>query len=234
MNRFYIPAFIAMWLLVGCTGIKRSDEVTHSGFLGAEVYEKMRAGGENEPALIYMSPRVDEFMRVVDKVQLAPVVIGGAGEENDGVSEAEMQALANRFYLSIRGELSKDYEIVEEAGPRTLKLEVALTRAGASNVALEVSSRILPPAIILSTAANMATGQTHFSGEASLEAKITDAETGELIAATVDRRIGGNYLNGKTLNKWGDTFQILDFWAQRMRVKFCEARGETQCDDADV
>lgn len=216
--------------LAACSGIKRQDEVEHSGFLG-DIYGQMRVGGENEPSLIYLSPRVEEFMAEADKVLLEPVtILGGHAADEDGPSAEEVQVLANRFYLALHEELAKDYTMVEVPGDNTLRLEVALTKAVPSQVALSVTSKVVPVALVASTAAGMAQEKTLFQGEASLEAKFSDAATGELLAATVDRRVGSDYLNEQTLDSWGDVYEILDFWAVRMRVKFCEARGETDCD----
>ena len=45
---------------------------------------------------------------------------------------------------------------------------------------------------------NVATGKPAFTGEAVIEAKVTDAQTGEVLRAAVDRRVGTKKLDAES------------------------------------
>ena len=72
------------------------------------------------------------------------------------------------------------------------------------------------------------TGEPTFQGQAAVEAKITDAASGEVLAEAVDRRMGGRALNSAA-NKWTDVDNILSYWAQQTRFRLCELQERTGC-----
>ena len=49
-------------------------------------------------------------------------------------------------------------------------------------------------------------------GEASGEMKITDAASGEVLAAVVDRRLGSGKFE-KSVSSWGDVYNIFEYWS---------------------
>ncbi|MGH8517645.1 MAG: DUF3313 family protein [Panacagrimonas sp.] len=64
--------------------------------------------------------------------------------------------------------------------------------------------------------------------EASAEFKITDAQTGELLGAGVDRRAGGKTLK-KGFSSWADVEGAFQYWAERLRYRLCKERGGADC-----
>ncbi|MEE9214490.1 MAG: DUF3313 family protein, partial [Thermodesulfobacteriota bacterium] len=101
------------------------------------------------------------------------------------------------------------------------------TEAGKSNVGLNIFSTIVPQAILLSGAKKLATGTNSFVGAASVEGKITDSNTGEILAAMVDRRAGGKSLKG-AMNAWNDVEQAFQYWAERLSQRLREMRTAKQ------
>ncbi len=65
-----------------------------------------------------------------------------------------------------------------------------------------------------------ATGKQSGVGEISAEFKITDAMTGQLIAAALDRRVGGKRIY-YALEHWNNANQGLKYWAQQTRFALC-------------
>jgi len=96
-------------------------------------------------------------------------------------------------------------------------------------VVMDVVSTVVPQARALSTLKGLATGKPAFVGEASVEAKISDAQTGKIIAAAVDRRVGGKTLEAEAFDTWGDVNEILEYWAKQARFRLCEARDGANC-----
>ncbi len=216
-------------LVGGCAATKHARTVEKSGFL-ADVYPLMHKGKEDEALLVYRNPKTKDLVKTYDKIQLDPVTIWrGKESQLKGVSKEDLQRLADRFYSTIYLELGKDYEMVDKPGPRTFRIQVAITKVEESMVAPVIISKVVPQARLLSMAKDVATGKPAFVGEASVEGKLTEAQTGELLAASIDRRIGGKSLNAESFDSWGDVYEILEFWAKQLRFNFCQGRGETNC-----
>jgi hypothetical protein len=225
LNRILSTA-CAVALLAGCAGSEQARDVQTSGFLGSD-YALLREGEEGEALQVYRNPNVD--WAAYDKIKLDPVTIW-ADEESafEDFSAADQQTLADAFYTAIHQELAQDYEMVDELGPGVLRVQVALTEADASNPAMDTISSIVPQALILSQTTGLVTGKPSFVGEASGEARLTDGTTGELVAAAVDRRVGGKSVGGST-DSWNDVRQSFVFWAQQFRYRLCTERGDTDC-----
>ena len=67
-----------------------------------------------------------------------------------------------------------------------------------------------------------------FVGEVSAEAKMTDAQTGQLLAAGVDRRVGGNEIEA-SVDNWDDVNKIIEIWSKLIRFRLCKLRGREDC-----
>jgi hypothetical protein len=91
-----------------------------------------------------------------------------------------------------------------------------------------VVSNVVPFAIATTGTYEYITGEPTFQGEAAVEAKITDAETGELLVAAVDKRMGGRSM-ASAETSWTDVNNILAYWAQLMRYRLCEQQARSGC-----
>jgi Protein of unknown function (DUF3313) len=81
----------------------------------------------------------------------------------------------------------------------------------------------------ISGAYDYVTGEPTVQGEAAVEARITDAPSGEVLAAGVDRRMGGRSLSSAT-TEWTDVNNILVYWAQQTRFRLCGLQERTGCE----
>ncbi len=154
-------------------------------------------------------------------------------KSDEGVPNEDVQRLANDFFVLIRDQLFKDYTIVNEAGPNTFRFEVVLVNLHKGKAALDKFTTIVPMARALSSANKFLTGKPSFVGEASIEVKATDAESGELLLAAVDRRVGDKLVvNG--VGSWEDVQNNLKLWSQTTRFRFCQLRGEKDCKKPDM
>jgi hypothetical protein len=217
----------AAMLLAGCAASQQARDVQQSGFLG-EGYELLRPGEEGEALLVYRNP--DAPWRSYDKVKLDPVTIwAGEGSEFEEFSQPQRQELADTLYTMVAEELSQDFEMVDEPGPGVLQVQVAITDAQTSNPAMDTISTILPQALLLSQAKGLVTGKPGFVGEASVEVRATDGQTGDLVAAAVDRRVGGKSVSGAPTDSWDDVREAYRYWAKQLRYRLCTERGATDC-----
>ena len=219
-------------LLAGCAASQQAREVQQSGFLGQD-YELLRPGEEGEALLVYRNP--DARWSSYDKIKLDPVTIW-AGEESDfeDFTQPQRQELADTLYTMVAEELSQDFEMVDEPGPGVLQVQVAITDAQASNPTMDTISTVLPQALLLSQAEGLVTGKPGFVGEASAEVRATDGQTGELVAAGVDRRVGGKSVSGAPTDSWDDVREAYRYWAKQLRYRLCTERGATDCTPAEA
>ena len=139
----------------------------------------------------------------------------------------EGQTLLNYAYAELREELGRDYEIVDSPGTGTLRITVAFTRLGSRNVTLDKFSTWVPFARAVSEIKGLAAGKPTFVGYAKVEVKFSDAETGEILLAALDKRVGGKTL--KDFDSWTDVRAAMDYWAELARFRLCLLRGGTDC-----
>ena len=227
MRRFGLfGAFLVVIMSVtGCQTTQQVKEVTQSGFLGD--YSLLQPGAEGEAALVYVNPSAN--LSAYDKLLIDPVTVWLAPDSNVAeIPVDERQQLANSLHTKLVEALQSDYEIVSSPGAGVMRLSAAITEAEKRMVALDTISTVYPAARVLSQAKSMATGTQSFVGEASAEAKFTDAETGELLAAGVDRRAGGKTLE-KGFGRWADVEGAFQYWAERVRYRLCKERGGANC-----
>lgn len=231
MMRF--EGFIVIFLLVflgACTASKQARSVEQSGFLG-DIYPLLQEGNEGEALLVYKPKHIDHARAAqFTKMLLDPVTIW-RGEESkmEGLSQEELQILADHCYSLLYLHLKEDYERVRKPGPHTLRMQVAITKVEESSVVLDVVSPVSPQARLLSTVKELATGKPAIVGEASMEAKVSDAETRKVLAAVADQRVGGKKLDAELFDSWSDVNAILECWAKLARFRLCEARAGTDC-----
>ena len=125
--------------------------------------------------------------------------------------------------------LSKHYTMVNVPESSSLRISIAFIRLGERNVTLDTISTYWPMGRVLAEATAGVTGKPSFVGEAAFEGKITDAISGELLGAAVDRRVGGKSI--KNFDDWKDVKAASDLWAKNLAFRLCTLRGEEGCED---
>jgi hypothetical protein len=214
--------------LSGCTPIKQARDVEESGFL--RDYSALREGQNGEALKIYINPKYQQTCKTYDKVLIEPVGIW-VHDNSDmaSIPTEDKQMLVNHLHGSLVSELGKRYQIVNTAQPGTLRIKTAITEAEGSWVALDTVSSFVPQLLVMSKLKEIATGTGSFVGKASGEMEITDAVSGERIAAAVDRMVGNKSVTGVT-SKWDDVTRTFDSWSDRLayRLENCGATPPEQ------
>jgi len=218
-------------LLIGCSPTKQARSMETSGFLG-DLYPRMHKGGDSEALLLYKNPKILLIPRgTYKKILLDPVQIWGEAS-TDRSKQKEMQQVAEMLYSLVHNSLAKDYEMVTSPGPNTLRLQAALTRADKADVVLRAASTVPAPMNVLALSSlvkNLGTGKPLFVGEISAELKILDAQSGEVLAASADRRVGNKRLDVDSFDSWDDVHKAMEFWAEQIRYRLCQQRGGGNC-----
>lgn len=112
--------------------------------------------------------------------------------------------------------LSKNFQIVDQPGPGVMKIEVAIVDPTAATPVLRTASVIIPQARLFGRIKQLATGSFPFVGSARAEGKITDSQSGEILAEAVDERMGGNAVQTAATWQWGDAERAMDYWSDSM------------------
>jgi hypothetical protein len=218
-------------LLAACSPTKQARSVETTGFLGT-LYPLMHKGEEGEALLTYKSPKVATIPRGTYKKMLLDHVQIWSEPTTDPVRQAQAQKVADLLYSLAYQSLSQDYEMVLKPEPHTLHVQVAITRADPAYVVLRAVSTIPAPMNALAVASmlkNIGTGKPLFVGDASLEMKISDAETGEVLGASADRRVGKKRLDTDSFDSWDDVHKALAYWVELARYRLCQERHAQSC-----
>jgi hypothetical protein len=212
-------------LLTGCAATQQARDVEQSGFL--EDYSKLEKGEEGRALFVYENPDAD--FSAYRKVIIDPVTVWRALDSDKSkmrnVPEEEQLRLANLFHAAIFEELRANWEVVQEPGPGVLRVRVALTEAGKANAPMNVVSTLLPISRAITEVNRVATGTHRYVGSASAEGEVTDAESGEVLLAAMDRRVGGKTVRGSA-SSWSDVENALQHWAKRIGERLTELRDQ--------
>jgi len=173
----------------------------------------------------YVNPKAD--VKKYTKVMIDPVIISKAAELDAGELE-NYQKLANNAFFYLNDEMKKDYPIVTAPEPNTLRLQMAIIDADSSKPVRNLVSSVVPMSIGISSVQYAATGKMTGVGEISGEFRLSDASTGELLGAALDRRVGGKGAQG-IWDTWYNADDALKFWAKAARFVLCEKRGGKEC-----
>jgi hypothetical protein len=226
MGLLLVSAFIGA-LLGGCAGSyqARSVELTEndSPLVNPDILKK--SSGEGEALYRYVNPDLD--IKKYTKIIVEPVLVRKDGK----LDEEELknyQTLANNAYVYLTKALEKDYQIVQSPEPGTLRVQMAIVDADPSAPVRNALSTFMPIGMGISLIKYAATGKQSGVGEITVEMKVTDAESGELLGAALDRRVGGKDVKG-IWDTWFNADAALQYWAQKLAYTLCGMRGGTDC-----
>jgi len=220
--------------LGGCATGRQARSVQPSGFLG-DNKSLLKPGKEGEELLVYRKPDVD--WSSYKKILLEPVTIWGdtTWKKLSNDQYKDLQKLVDSFGTTLYQKLSKDYVMVDKPEADTLRIQVALTNGETADVPLKVATKAVPYGGAAGFLWTFITGKPPFVGEASIEFMVKNSQSGDLLAAGADRRVGADtILAGESVNKdylssWGDLKYALDFWSDDVVYRLCVLRAGTDC-----
>jgi hypothetical protein len=182
-----------------------------TGFLGNDysLLTPPAEGSDQQAMLRYVNPSVT--WSSYNQIMIAPVTFWAADDSK--VSAADQQALCDYTYNTFVKELGKNFTIVDQPGPGVMKLSIALTDATTAVPVLRGISVVVPQARALSMIKMATTGTYAFVGSAQGAFKANDSVSGQLLAAAVDKRVGGTSIRNVGGWQWGDAKNAIDYWA---------------------
>jgi hypothetical protein len=232
---------LAVLLLVMAIGCSRPSQPTgeskpmvrkipagqeFSGFL--KDYSALKPSPKVEDALTYVSSDALKNLRSYFAIVVDPIEIYVATDVDEAkVSEVSRKALANYFEHALKIAVSDAFPVVEAPGPLTLRLRAALVGV---DVGGAVPAGDLPPDVgPLDRVLNI--------GKLRVEMELVDSQTGERIAAMVDKtnlgagaEVGAEYFS--RTERFAAAKEAFDEWASRVR-EFLDSSHELTGADAE-
>lgn len=210
-----IPALLAggaMLSLLACSATQKAPVTraeAHCGLLG-RFCDRLTPGTDEQLGLRYVRPGVD--WRQYQAVIIEPVTLWGDAE--GGASAEVRQDLVNEFEAVLKEEFGKKFQLATRPGPGVMTLTVGLTKAESATPVLRSISMIVPQARVLSSGAYLVSGNFPFVGSAQVEGKVEDSVSGQVLAAIVDKRLGGGSPTAGFQWQWGDVEKAMHHWSE--------------------
>jgi hypothetical protein len=227
---FACAAILTAVAILACTTTTEQKVEINSqmtGFMG-DAYPLLKPGTAGQVALRYVNEDADwssYHAGLLEPIQF------WAGSDSKLPPDAQ-QMLATYLYNALKANLEKqNVTLTDLPAKGVIRIQLAITDVTKATPVLRTVSVLIPQARVINQAQELLTGTYGFSGSAELAIKATDAKTGELLAAAIDRRSGGGAVQQAAQWQWGDAQAALDFWAQRasdvlgkLRAKVKEAK----------
>lgn len=180
-------------------------------FLGSDA-SLLQPGAEGQAAYVYINPNVQ--WSNYKKVLLKPVEFWDTPDTS--VSPDDQKMLSTYFYNSLQQNLQKNFTLVDQPGPGVITVAVAIINAEGATPGLRSVSLVIPQARVLNYAQSVVTGHAAFAGSGEAAFKATDSTTGQLLAESVDKRLGGMAVKNAAQIQWGDAEAAMDYWSQHI------------------
>ncbi len=207
-----VPALGSLLLLTACSTVQKApikQADVNCGLIG-KYCGMLTPGSDKQLALRYVNPSAQWSQ--YNKVLIAPVTYWGG--EDAKIPSSDQQTLVDYFQQTLKEQLGKKFQVVDEPGAGVMTLTVALTDAESATPGLRSISMIVPQAHMISNIKYLATGTFPFVGGAQVEGKVTDSVSGQVLAAFVDKRLGGGNFTTGFQWKWGDVENAMKFWGE--------------------
>jgi hypothetical protein len=227
-----VVSALLLMMTVGCAkqeqpGVKKiAAGQEDSGFL--KDYTKLKPVPDLEGAKGYASTDAQKNLRKYIACVVDPVEVYLASDADGAkMTETARSAVSEYFRAALVKSVSSAYPVVEKPGPLVLRLRAAVVGVDLGG---EVSAE--------EKAASKETAITHKLniGKVQVEMELVDSETGEQIAALVDKeKLGESAEITSAMSrdeKWAAAREAFDGWAARVR-RFLNASHEMTAEEAE-
>lgn len=224
-----ITLIVFVLLSVGCARTYQARYVETSHFL--DDYSLLKDGKDGDALLSFWKDGTN--WAGYKKIILDPVVISKLPDSDlNDMTHADNHRFKKLFEYKIQEALKKNFKLVAHSGPDTLRVQFAITDAESSIPLLDFYTAVYPSARAVSLLERLALGTESFVGKASIEGKITDSQTGELLMASADCRAGGKTIMG-AFDSWDDVEQAYQYWASQLNYQLCTKQGHSDCPEPE-
>jgi hypothetical protein len=237
VSRLLVPV-LPLALVMGCSQAPKPTEEKKltarkipagqefSGFL--KDYSALKPNPKVEGALTYASPDAQKNLRSYFAIVVDPIEVYIATDADESkLPDTSRRTLANYFHYALTRAVSDAFPVVDAPGPLVLRLRAALigVDVGGEVAAGDVPAETSKP---LDRAVNI--------GKVGVEMELVDSQTGDRIAAMVDKSNLGagaevGAVNFSRMQKFAAAKEAFDEWASRVR-QFLDAEHELSEADA--
>jgi hypothetical protein len=201
----------------GCSTTQKVAIKDHSSichFIGSSC-SKLKPGGKGHYSLRYVNSEAN--WRQYKKIMIDPFIYLGGNQTK--ISLVDQQTLVDFASAVSQEQLAKRFEMVHRPGPGVMRVQIVIMDAEEATPVLRTITMSVPQARALASLEYLSTGAYPFVGGAQFAVKVTDAMTGELLAAEADREIGGGSLKDAAQWKWGDAENAITIWTEKMTAR---------------
>jgi hypothetical protein len=222
----FLAAGLILALAAGCASTRhvKQSEKDFSGFLGD--YSQLQPGAEGQANFVYANPSAP--WKSYDKVYIRPVQLWQAESEQSSlgsVSFEDKQMLVDYLHVALAGSLSKNFKLVDKAGPGVLVVSAAVTEAGAAKPVVNLLSTVTPVGLVIGAGKAAVTGKSPGVGSVSVEAEFTDGVSGKRVLAVVDSRAGTKRVGAKFGDTWSDVHEAFKFWSEKVNARLVSLKS---------
>lgn len=209
----YVSLFIILLsslLLASCAG--SGGKIQHSGYLND--YSKLQPfeGGAR-----WVGSKAD--LSKYTKLILEPVTfyVGKSlDQQNVKANHENINKITAYFHEALTRELSKDFTIVDKAGPDVGRVRTAITSMAVGSKDLKAYQYL--PVMLVATGAAEVSGMRDKVAVISMEGELLDSLTGQRLAAAVKSRSKETTIKEVGSLTEQDVKSILDYWASESRT----------------
>lgn len=208
MNKLNIAVSVLVVFLVGCATNKVTEE-KYSGFLNN--YSQLEQSDIHPETKRYIAPNANfsSYKGVmIDKVKI--IFPDGLERPDNTLLTSIAKAYEDELKTSFR---DRGYVVTQTAKPGVARIQAAITSVYSSYDDLKAYQYIPIAAAITGTM--RASGATQKSARVMMEAKVTDAKSGKLLATVMDLQKGKEQKSSASKITLDDVRPILTQWALR-------------------
>ena len=207
-----VTGIIATVLMSGCA--VRDMEKKHSGFLKS--YDKMEESKKFEGSIVRVIPGAD-FSKY-DSIMVVPVeILSNVEEDAKTPKQKELYTQISDYLTTAYRDAVKDgpnFNLVDTAGPKTLKVEVAISAVEVHYDDMEWY-QFTPITLGMTVIAR----GTYVDGAVRIlaEARISDSETGDVLLRSMNLQEGEEVKTDADHLSFEDVKPALDAWKKRSK-----------------
>lgn len=215
-----MAAAAALLALAGCAAQTQTTGLP----LGVPDAAKLRASAEEPGAWTYIAPGVQlaAYRRfILDP----PRVFRGEGSSYAGLSDADVQEIAQMFLDETKAALGADYPVVTRPGPDVARLRFTLIAVKRTVPYVSTATRMIPIGTAINLLKAGAGGPGTLTGAVTYGVEAFDSLSGRLIAAAVRELTPGAFDIAATLGTKETARSVARDAAARLRARLDALRG---------
>jgi uncharacterized protein DUF3313 len=142
-----------------------------------------------------------------------------------GIHPNELTELAQNLHKAFLETLARAYSFTDKPGPGTMRVRLAITDLVPGKPGAGVMTTVVPFGLAASFIKKAVTGSHIGMAQISGEAEMVDSQTGEILAAAIDNKIGQKHKLNKSFTKWGQVESIFNDWAENFSKRLDKHSG---------